>query len=50
MRVPRSWLQDFIDIPSTATLQEIAEAFVRIGIEPESTEVVGEGLVGPDMA
>ncbi len=47
MRVPRSWLQDFIDIPSTATLQEIAEAFVRIGIEPESTEVVGEGLVGP---
>ena len=47
MRVPRSWLNDFIEIPSTATLEEIADAFVRIGIEPESTEVVGEGLAGP---
>lgn len=47
MRVPRSWLSDFIDIPSSATIQDIADAYVRIGIEPECTEVVGEDLVGP---
>ena len=47
MRVPRSWLSDFIDIPSTATLDDIADAYVRIGIEPESVESVGADIVGP---
>lgn len=47
MHVPRSWLADFIDIPAAATLEEIAQAYVRIGIEPEGTEVVGAELVGP---
>ena len=47
MRVPRSWLAEFIDIPATASIDDIADAFVRIGIEPETTEVIGAGLVGP---
>lgn len=47
MRVPRSWLADFIDIPASATLDDIADAYVRIGIEPEGTELVGAELVGP---
>ena len=47
MRVPRSWLAEFVDIPSSATLQDIADAYVRIGIEPETTEVIGADLVGP---
>ncbi len=47
MRVPRSWLADFIEIPTTATLDDIADAYVRIGIEPEGTEIVGADLVGP---
>mgnify|MGYP006277842669 CR=1 FL=1 len=47
MRVPRSWLAEFIDIPAAATLDDIADAYVRIGIEPETTEVVGADLVGP---
>ena len=47
MRVPRSWLTDFIDIPSTASIDDIAEAFVRIGIEPEAVESVGADMVGP---
>lgn len=47
MRVPRSWLADFIDIPASATIDDIAEAYVRIGIEPEGTEAIGADLVGP---
>lgn len=47
MRVPRSWLTDFLDIPTTATIDDIADAYVRIGIEPECTEVVGADLIGP---
>ena len=47
MRVPRSWLSEFIDIPTTATLEDIADAYVRIGIEPESVEHVGADIVGP---
>ncbi len=47
MRVPRSWLQDFIEIPASASLDDIVEAYVRIGIEPESAEVIGAGIVGP---
>lgn len=47
MRVPRSWLQDFIDIPASATLDDISDAYVRIGIEPEAAHAVGAGIVGP---
>ena len=43
----RSWLAEFVDIPSSATLQDTADAYVRIGIEPETTEVIGADLVGP---
>lgn len=47
MRVPRSWLADFVAIPADATLQDIADAYVRIGLEPESVEEVGADLTGP---
>lgn len=47
MRVPRSWLTDFIDVPADATLEDIADAYVRIGIEPEAAEVLGSDIVGP---
>ena len=47
MRVPRSWLADFIAIPADATIDDIADAYVRIGIEPDSVEVVGAELQGP---
>lgn len=47
MRVPRSWLSEFVDIPANATLEDIADAYVRIGIEPESVDYVGSDIVGP---
>lgn len=47
MRVPRSWLAEFVDIPADATIEQIADAYVRIGIEPEAIEAVGADLVGP---
>ena len=47
MRVPRSWLSEFVDIPSSAILDDIADAYVRIGIEPDSIEHVGSDIVGP---
>ena len=47
MRIPRTWLEDFIAIPQTATIDDIADAYVRIGIEPEGTECIGADLQGP---
>ena len=35
MRAPRSWIQEFVDLPATITDEEIAAALVRVGFEVE---------------
>ncbi len=45
MRVPVSWLADHLDLPSTDA-DEVAEAFVRVGLEVEDVHRAPE-LTGP---
>ncbi len=33
MRVPLSWLREYVDVPKGATPEEVLEALVRVGFE-----------------
>ncbi|NBO46479.1 MAG: phenylalanine--tRNA ligase subunit beta, partial [Actinobacteria bacterium] len=45
MRVPLSWLREFVDVNADA--ESIADALIRLGFEVEGVEHVGAGLSGP---
>lgn len=47
MRAPLSWIQEFVDIPSSISPDEIAAALIRVGFEVEEVIHQGEGLTGP---
>jgi phenylalanyl-tRNA synthetase beta chain len=47
MRTPRSWIQEFVDLPATITDEEIAAALVRVGFEVEEIIVQGADVTGP---
>ena len=46
MRVPVSWLTDHVALPEGTTPEQIADAFVRVGLEVESVEPLGP-VTGP---
>jgi phenylalanyl-tRNA synthetase beta chain len=49
MRVPLSWLGEFVDVPADATPEDVLEALVRVGFEEEDVhrfEVRGPIVVG----
>lgn len=49
MRVPISWLREFVDVPATATADDIQAALVRVGFEEEGVhraELSGPIVVG----
>ena len=49
MRVPLSWLRDYVDVPAEATPREVLDAFVRVGLEDEAihaTDASGPIVVG----
>jgi phenylalanyl-tRNA synthetase beta chain len=45
MRVPLSWLREYVDLPEGTTPEDVLDALVRVGFEEE--EVVGFELSGP---
>jgi phenylalanyl-tRNA synthetase beta chain len=47
MRIPLSWLREYVDLPAAATGREVAEALVRAGLEVEAVHESGVGLTGP---
>ncbi len=47
MKVPLSWLKEFIDIPSSLSVAELEEAFVSVGFEVEEIDEQGKDLTGP---
>ena len=47
MRVPLSWLREYVDLPAGLTGREVAEALIRIGFEVEAVHRSGQGLSGP---
>jgi len=49
MRVPISWLGDWVDLPDTVSLEHLHAALVKVGFEEEDThgfEVTGPVVVG----
>ena len=47
MKLPLSWLAEFIDFPKNITAEIIGEAFVKVGFEVESIENPAAALKGP---
>ncbi|ELP62973.1 phenylalanine--tRNA ligase subunit beta [Streptomyces turgidiscabies] len=47
MRVPLSWLREYVDLPATQTGRDVQEKLITVGLEVESVEQVGAGLKGP---
>ena len=47
MRVPLSWLREYVDLPAGTTGRDLAEKLVRAGLEVETVEQLGGDLKGP---
>ncbi|GAA2481650.1 phenylalanine--tRNA ligase subunit beta [Streptomyces thermolineatus] len=47
MRVPLSWLREYVDLPAGETGREVQAKLVAAGLEVETVEQVGSGLKGP---
>ena len=42
MRVPVSWLREFVKLPDAVTGREISGALIRLGLEVETVDVIGD--------
>jgi phenylalanyl-tRNA synthetase beta chain len=47
MRVPLSWLREYVDLPAGETGRDVADKLVRAGLEVETVEQLGGDLKGP---
>ncbi|MFJ6741861.1 phenylalanine--tRNA ligase subunit beta [Streptomyces sp. NPDC091279] len=47
MRVPLSWLREYVDLPATETGRDVQAKLVSAGLEVETVEQLGDGLKGP---
>ncbi|MGW1230347.1 phenylalanine--tRNA ligase subunit beta, partial [Streptomyces sp. NPDC002530] len=47
MRVPLSWLREYVDLPVTETGRDVQAKLVGVGLEVETVEQIGAGLRGP---
>ncbi len=47
MRVPLSWLREYVDLPATETGRDVQTKLVATGLEVETVEQLGAGLKGP---
>ena len=46
MRAPLSWLRELVEIPAGESGRDVAARLIRAGLEVETVEEVGAGLVG----
>ena len=47
MKIPLSWVREFVDVPMDISLADLENAFVNVGFEVEGIEVQGSDLTGP---
>ncbi|MEU6659335.1 phenylalanine--tRNA ligase subunit beta [Streptomyces sp. NPDC046821] len=47
MRIPLSWLREYVDLPATETGRDLQAKIVATGLEVETVEQLGAGLKGP---
>ncbi|MFC4032170.1 phenylalanine--tRNA ligase subunit beta [Streptomyces polygonati] len=47
MRVPLSWLREYVDLPAGATGRDVQAKLISAGLEVETVEQLGAGVKGP---
>jgi phenylalanyl-tRNA synthetase beta chain len=47
VRLPVSWLREHVQLPAELRARDLAAALIRLGVEVEAVEPVGDDLVGP---
>jgi phenylalanyl-tRNA synthetase beta chain len=47
MRVPLSWLREYVDLPAGTTGRDVQAKLISAGLEVETVEQLGAGLAGP---
>ncbi|MEV8089879.1 phenylalanine--tRNA ligase subunit beta [Streptomyces nigra] len=47
MRVPLSWLREYVDLPATETGRDVQAKLISAGLEVETVEQLGADLKGP---
>ena len=47
MRVPLSWLREYVELPPAETGRDVADRLVRVGLEVETVHEVGADVSGP---
>ncbi|MEU6392192.1 phenylalanine--tRNA ligase subunit beta [Streptomyces sp. NPDC046939] len=47
MRVPLSWLREYVDLPATETGRDVQAKLVGVGLEVETVEQLGADIKGP---
>ena len=47
MKIPLSWLKEFVSLPAKVSVEDIAQAFVNVGFEIEGIDYQGKDLKGP---
>src|SRR6266542_4201232 len=47
MRVPLSWLREYVDLPTGVTGREVGDKLVRAGLEVETVDEAGADIKGP---
>ncbi|MEU6517798.1 phenylalanine--tRNA ligase subunit beta [Streptomyces sp. NPDC046978] len=47
MRVPLSWLREYVDLPATQTGRDVQAKLISVGLEVETVEQLGADLKGP---
>ncbi|MEV6754363.1 phenylalanine--tRNA ligase subunit beta [Streptomyces sp. NPDC051214] len=47
MRVPLSWLREYVDLPASETGRDVQAKLIEVGLEVETVERTGAGLTGP---
>ncbi|MBH5337875.1 phenylalanine--tRNA ligase subunit beta [Streptomyces pactum] len=47
MRVPLSWLREYVDLPAGVTGRDVQAKLIAAGLEVETVEQLGAGLTGP---
>jgi phenylalanyl-tRNA synthetase beta chain len=47
MRVPVSWLRDYVDLPRDVPVKQLADRLTMLGLKLEALETAGAGVQGP---
>lgn len=47
MKLPLSWLREYVSLPKSVSLDQIVAAFVRVGFEVEGVENPADAIKGP---